>query len=129
MKVISLNIIQENFQYGENSNNQPPKRELLAWRTSLDVDPIFGHLSIALPRAVHSRNSPRVYKPTGSFTGRGTAFIFLGHEVIGAVRNTNLHRWSFDLWETQFLGSSHEISTSLNETRVGHTIENMDSSR
>jgi len=34
----------------------------------------------------------RVYKATSSFTGRETAFIFLGHEVIGAVRNANLHR-------------------------------------
>lgn len=39
-------------------------RETPARRTPLDVDPIFGHLSIALPRVVHSRETHPEFKPT-----------------------------------------------------------------
>lgn len=60
-----------------------------------ELDPIFGHPSIALARAVRlerltpSFNPPAVCVPLRP--GQGTAFIFLGHEVIGAQRR-DLHR-------------------------------------
>jgi len=63
---IKLNLF-ETRQVVERS----PERETSARRTRLDVDPIFGHLSIALPRVVHSRETHPEFKPGAALAGNG----------------------------------------------------------